>query len=44
LAGEFAEEADDSKEQSVKYVFAGNPLVLERIAIVNFFEVCFKGT
>ena len=44
LLGEFAEEADALKEKGVKFAFGGTPPVVERIAKLNFFEVCFNGT
>ncbi len=44
LLGEFAEEADDLKNQGVRFAFGGTPPVVERIAKLNFFEVCFNGT
>ncbi|MEN8243207.1 MAG: cobalamin B12-binding domain-containing protein, partial [Chloroflexota bacterium] len=44
LLGEFAEEADALKNKGVKFAFGGTPPVVDRIAKMNFFEICFNGT
>jgi len=44
LLGEFAEEADPLKNKGVKFAFGGTPPVVDRVAKMNFFEICFNGT
>jgi methylmalonyl-CoA mutase cobalamin-binding subunit len=44
LLGEFAEEADELRNQGVKFVFGGTPPVVDRVKKLNFFEALFDGT
>ncbi len=44
LLSEFAEEADELRNNGMKFAFGGTPPVVERIAKMNFFEICFNGT
>ncbi|NLG50561.1 MAG: methionine synthase [Chloroflexi bacterium] len=44
LLAEFAEEADELREQGVRFAFGGTPPVAERAGGLGFFERVFDGT
>jgi len=44
LLAEFAEEADELREQGVRFAFGGTPPVAERASGLGFFERVFDGT
>jgi methylmalonyl-CoA mutase cobalamin-binding subunit len=44
LLAEFAEEADELRNNGVRFAFGGTPPVVERVGKLGFFEMCFDGT
>ncbi len=44
LLGEFAEAADEMRQQGVRFVFGGTPPVVERARKLGFFERAFDGS
>lgn len=44
LLGEFAEAADELRQQGVRFTFGGTPPVAERARALGFFEAVFDGT
>lgn len=44
LLGEFAEAADELRQQGVRFVFGGTPPVAERARALGFFERVFDGS
>lgn len=44
LLGDFAEAADELREQGVRFAFGGTPPVAERVAAMGFFEHVFDGS
>jgi len=44
LLGEFAESADELRQEGVKFVFGGTPPVAERASAIGFFDAVFDGS
>ena len=44
LLGEFAEAADELRQQGVRFAFGGTPPVAERAIAIGFFEAVFDGS
>ncbi len=44
LLGEFAEAADELRQEGVNFAFGGTPPVAERAKLLGFFEAVFNGT